>query len=116
MSQSLKLKDNNYWDSKGIVHNKQLLSGILNSFCFKNFGSYNGLDFNNLRNQIGIYHGRGTPSEASCQNYPINETGDLILFSCDNNFAYQFFCIYNGKLYFRGYYTGTGWSEWKKIC
>ncbi len=30
MSKSLKLKNNNYWDSKGIVHNKVLLNDILN--------------------------------------------------------------------------------------
>ncbi len=30
MSKSLKLKNNNYWDSKGIAHNKVLLSDILN--------------------------------------------------------------------------------------
>lgn len=31
MSKSIKLKDNNYWDSKGIVHNQELLSNILNN-------------------------------------------------------------------------------------
>ena len=30
MSKSLKLKNNNYWDSKGIVHNKQTLYDIFN--------------------------------------------------------------------------------------
>lgn len=30
MSKSIKLKNNNYWDSKGITHNRELLSSVLN--------------------------------------------------------------------------------------
>lgn len=29
MSKSIKLKNNNYWDSTGVIHNRQLLSDIL---------------------------------------------------------------------------------------
>lgn len=35
MSKSIKLKDNNYWDSTGIVHNKKLLSNILSDLYLK---------------------------------------------------------------------------------
>ena len=31
MSKSLKLKNNNYWDTKGIVHNKKFLNQILDN-------------------------------------------------------------------------------------
>ena len=35
MSKSIKLKDSYYFDTKSIVHNKQLLSSILDNACIK---------------------------------------------------------------------------------
>ncbi len=34
MSKSIKLKNNNYWDSKGIVHNRNSLANIINYNVF----------------------------------------------------------------------------------
>ena len=58
MSKSIKLKDNNYWDSTGITHNKELLSTILDKY--KNYPIYrtpeisktNGRNFNNIVNDL----------------------------------------------------------------
>lgn len=38
MSRSLKLKDNNYWDTRGIVHGKQLLSERLDGISTRMAG------------------------------------------------------------------------------
>lgn len=49
MSKSIKLKNDNYWDSKGIVHNKTLLSNILKKIQVKSKEvSGNSGDYGNI--------------------------------------------------------------------
>lgn len=60
MSKSIKLKDNNYWDTKGVVHNKQLLSniiGTMNTNISNNTSNISNLNTNltNVTNRIAGY-------------------------------------------------------------
>ena len=83
---------------------------------------YNGKDFDTLVENTGYYAGTSTPLEAGSSNYPVNLTGVLEVISQRSNnagvwlvFAYQTYRTYNGAIYTRSYYSGTGWTAWKKV-
>lgn len=53
MSKSIKLKGNNYFDSKGVIHNKELLNDILNKTLTHTGEKYKAGYYDNF--DIGIY-------------------------------------------------------------
>ena len=68
MSKSIKLKDNNYWDSSGITHNKRKLKDLID-------GNQKAVDLNSLIN-TGIYY-----VDATSTNHPNGlPYGTLIVF------------------------------------
>lgn len=127
MSKSIKLKDNNYWDSEGIVHNQTPLKTVLNNvdtdisnintaignlYNFKHY-YYAGktLNINDLINP-GYYtlDVNNTYTNAPPRN---NYLDFLIVLSNGSN-RIQFWFNSNVYAYFRVCNWGT-WTAWKKI-
>ena len=78
-------------------------------------GDYQDLDFDTLNKQTGYYIGAYAPSTVNCKNYPVNETGVLLVIAHNGVFAYQTYQAYNGSIYVRSYYQGSGWRAWKQL-
>lgn len=102
MSKSLKLKNNNYWDSTGIVHNKKKLSDILYEETILFEGNSNGdislSDANENYEYIDIEYNVNYASNLSVhRSTRLYETSN-ILFSLDGGWfdgnAYLFCSIY----------------------
>ena len=98
------------------------ITGDLYANHIGRLGYYNGKDFNTLVENTGYYAGTSTPQDAGSSNYPVNLTGVLEVISQRSNnagvwlvFAYQTYRTYNGAIYTRSYYSGTGWTDWKKV-
>lgn len=106
---------------------------IASDIAFKPMGGiaminqYDGLDFNALKYYTGYYASSSAPSSTGSLNYPVNKTGVLEVISrmvinkdtgASWGFAWQTYRTYEGEIYTRSYYSdysGTGWTDWKKI-
>ena len=91
------------------------IGGTLSAHDIGRIGYYRNLDFNTLNKQTGYYVDSSAPSGVGCSNYPINVTGMLEVIAYNGAFAYQTYRTYDGVIYTRGYYSGVGWSAWKKV-
>ena len=78
-------------------------------------GYYRNLDFNTLTQKTGYYADAYAPSAAGCSNYPADVTGVLCVIAYEGVFAYQTYQTYNGYIYTRSYYVGSGWTAWKQV-
>lgn len=110
MSKSIKLKDNNYWDSTGITHNRGLLSTILETMssnistnttnitnntnniakCLKFNGYFNGTskDFDDLLD-TGIYQYSGYNGRYRDNPIPYYNYGIVVVFNANNQYNIQ---------------------------
>jgi hypothetical protein len=86
--------------------------------------AYSHKNFDELIYKTGYYTGSSAPSSVSATNYPINETGVLEVISAMGQnsetlawwgFAYQTYRTHTGLIYVRSYFSGTGWTAWKKV-
>lgn len=108
MSKSIKLKNDNYLDSKSIVHNKNLLYTILQQLTGRTY--YNS-DANTFT-ATGIYY-----LSTGATNTPENLTWIylMVIKSTASADIIQFAMRVGGdKIYFRSY-AGSSWKDWKKI-
>ena len=91
------------------------IGGTLSAHDIGRIGYYRNLDFNTLTKQTGYYVDSSAPSGVGSTNYPINVTGMLEVIAYGGAFAYQTYRTYDGAIYTRSYYSGVGWSAWKKV-
>jgi hypothetical protein len=91
------------------------IGGTLSAHDIGRIGYYRNLDFNTLTKQTGYYVDSSAPSGVGSTNYPINVTGMLEVIAYGGAFAYQTYRTYDGEIYTRSYYSGVGWSTWKKV-
>ena len=111
MANSIKLKNNNYIDLRGIVIPTGIDWGGTNQAPVK-CERYNNCNFNDLKD-TGVFYCDGTPGSKGCSNYPENTTGCLIVLRM-LVFSYQFFLCHTGMIYYRGHYNDS-WSSWKSL-
>ena len=98
-----------------VTEGNVVVGGTLNANHIGYIGYYRGLDFNTLTSQTGYYVDSGVPSSMGAKNYPVNTTGMLEVIGYNGSFAYQTYRTHDGLMYIRGYYSGSGWSTWKKV-
>ena len=91
------------------------IGGTMSASDIGRIGDYQDLDFDTLNKQTGYYIGAYAPSTVNCKNYPVNETGVLLVIAHNGVFAYQTYQAYNGSIYVRSYYQGSGWRAWKQL-
>lgn len=118
MSKSIKLKNNNYWDTKGITHNRELLSGII-PLLFRHYsGDIPDSDFNNVR-RFGMYW---IGALSDYQNCPAGY-GLLIVFtsrgttwipSNQANWIWQIY-LCGSNIYFRNAVNTETFTDWKTV-
>lgn len=110
---SFKFKDNNYLDTKGIVHNKEKLSDIFYRFNKKYYGGQT-LNANDFK-VSGIYT---FDTNNTISNRPPKVAKNLeFLIVLETHSAFntiQIWFNYTAVLYFRLNCWGT-WTEWKTI-
>ena len=92
-----------------------VIGGTMSATDIGRIGYYRNLDFNALTNQTGYYVDSSAPGGIGCSNYPVNVTGMLAVIAYGGSFAYQTYRTYDGDIYTRSYYKGTGWSAWKQV-
>ena len=97
------------------VAGNSVIGGTMSAADIGRIGFYRNLDFNTLTKQTGYYVDSSAPSGIGCSNYPVNVTGMLEVIAYGGSFAYQTYRTYDGEVYTRSYYKGTGWSTWKKV-
>lgn len=91
------------------------IGGTMSAADIGRIGYYRNLDFDTLTKHTGYYVDSSAPSGVGCSNYPVNVTGMLAVIAYGGSFAYQTYRTYDGEIYTRSYYKGTGWSVWKKV-
>lgn len=115
MAKSIKLSNDTYWDSKGVVHNNEILNDILGKFPFKYYGEiWTGVDINKYKKNGFI--SLGIPTDGTKhQNLPDNNAGTLVIFG-HSQWGFQLFVAYpkDSGLYFRNFFSND-WGSWKKI-
>lgn len=90
---------------------------IMGNSVFGYIGGYIGKDFNDLILVNGYYASSSAPAEnLGCSNYPVKETGMLIVLS-HGKFTYQIYMTYDGNAYYRTNWNHVqgGWTSWKQI-
>ena len=92
-----------------------VIGGTMSAADIGRIGYYRNLDFDTLTKQTGYYADAFAPSAAGCSNYPVDATGMLCVIAYDGVFAYQTYQTYNGYIYTRSYYVGSGWTVWKQV-
>ena len=112
MAKRFKFKNDNYLDLTGIIIPTGIDWAGNNQLAVK-CHRYNNYDFNDLLD-TGIYFGDGVPGAKGCSNYPENTTGALLVLRV-LVFSYQWYLSFSGNIYYRGYYSGSGWSSWKSL-
>ena len=101
---------------KGLnVAENATIGGRLSAADIGRIGFYRNLDFNTLTQHTGYYADAYAPSSAGCSNYPVDVTGMLFVIAYEGVFAYQTYQTYNGYIYTRSYYVGSGWTAWKQV-
>lgn len=91
------------------------IGGRMSAADIGRIGYFRNLDFNTLTLHTGYYVDGYSPSVVGCSNYPVDVTGMLTVIAYDGVFAYQTYTTYDGYIYTRSYYTGSGWTNWKKV-
>lgn len=115
MSKSIKLQNNVYWDSEGIIHNKKTLKDILGLYPLKSYGEvWTGVDMNNYKDN-GVLTIGVPVDETNHTNLPTSNGGTLVVFG-HTQWGFQLYVPYavDSSLYFRNHFGGN-WSSWKKI-
>lgn len=97
------------------VAGNAVVGGTMSAADIGRIGYYRNLDFDTLTQNTGYYVDSSAPGGIGCSNYPVNITGMLAVIAYGGSFAYQTYRTYDGEIYTRSYYTGTGWSAWKKV-
>lgn len=105
MSRSLKFKNNNYLDSTGIVHNKTLLSVLLEKVVF-NEDVLKNVDINTINKTCYNYCNE-------CTNIPTIVNGYLFTHRYRDDYIYQKYTTIYGNSYERVKNAGV-WENWIK--
>lgn len=115
MAKRVKLKNETFLDLTSIVIPTGIDWSLKNQMAVKclKINTMSDRDFNNILN-TGIYYDIAAPSSVGASNYPENTTGVLIVFRMAA-FTYQWYLCFTGNIYYRGYYSGNGWSSWKSL-
>lgn len=116
MSKSFKFKNNMYLDTKGIVHNKQLLSDILNKFYGFEKKYYAGKTLNcNEIVSSGVYIIDINNTITNRPTKVVNDIEALIVIETNKeSIVLQIWFNYNNALYYRWKWWGN-WGPWKQI-
>jgi hypothetical protein len=88
-----------------------------------NIKNYDGLDFNSILFNSGIYISEKSPQSAESVNYPVDEMGMLEVISAMKEISpsvwygctYQNYRTHTGLIYTRSYFSSTGWTAWKQV-
>ena len=107
MGRSIKLANNDYIDSSGVTHNRNLLSDILNKYyvLYKYVGN-NG-NANDYRN-FGFYY-----FYQNCSNVPGNYFYCIVI-GAGGDCIQMGMCVTNDNFYIRRYVNGV-WNAWRTI-
>lgn len=97
------------------VAGNSIIGGTVSAADIGRIGYYRNLDFNTLTKHTGYYVDSSAPAGVGCSNYPVNVTGMLSVIAYGGAFAYQTYRTYDGDIYTRSYYSGTGWTDWKQV-
>ncbi len=124
MSKSIKLKNNNYWDSSSITHNKQKLGDMINSITGGAEGglvikrAFTTIDCNDIRNYgTGLYLMR-----YGCTNTPMysglnNWHWYIIQISFDKNYCVQIAtAVHSDDRVFIRHQVNGNWRAWKTLA
>ena len=116
MSKAAKLKNNTYWDSSSIVHNRAVLNTILN----KNINgrqdfvetsdimtSHDNQALGTMRFYRALQQSNGSPEPSA--------EGIILIYRTPSSLYGWIFGIFNGNIYTRYRANGT-WGNWKKVA
>ena len=82
-------------------------------FPTKEINGY-GKDINSFT-ECGIYTtANAAPSNAGMKNYPIDSTGNIIVFKSNRQLT-QFYITYDGLLYIRTKFSNGTYSKWRTV-
>lgn len=110
MAQSIKLKNDKYWDSSSVSYNKSSLEDVIKA---KSNCKYLGKnpDINKLRN----WHESGVYGIYDCDQAPNKNIGVLEVISYTIDWCLQRFTDLNsGEMWERIFHYGTTWTSWVK--
>ena len=105
MSKSLKFKNNNYLDSTGIVHNRALLSAVLEKMV-SNEDAIKSVDIDTINKTCYNYCNQ-------CINTPTSTNGYLFTHRYRDDYIYQKYTTIYGASYERVKNAGV-WRSWIK--